>query len=153
MTGAGSLALAVGRGAAPCEAQREKDPKKTPPSRKPFASFTDHIGPGVRRGNRQGGKIIFADSWGDLYYLWTLERVAMIYDLKTIGGKNWYDWASKVIVEAQQDDGSWRDAFPGAADTCFALLVLKRANVVQDLTRDVKKRINLKDIEGGRVET
>ena len=73
--------------------------------------------------------------------------VAVVYDLQKIGGKDWYDWASKAIVAAQKDDGSWADAVPGPVDTCFALLVLKRVNVVQDLTTEVKKLINLKDLE------
>ncbi len=65
-----------------------------------------------------------------------------------IGGQDWYAWASKASVGAQKEDGSWRDAFPGRCDSCFALRVLKRANIVQDLTSEVKKAINLKDIEG-----
>ena len=28
----------------------------------------------------------------EMYFLWSVERVAMLYDLKTIGGRDWYAW-------------------------------------------------------------
>ena len=37
---------------------------------------------------------------GDLYFLWSLERMAVIYDLKMISGKDWYAWAAPLIVGA-----------------------------------------------------
>ncbi len=83
------------------------------------------------------GTIIGADSWGDLYLLWSLERVGVIYDVKTIqpkGGKDWYLWGSEIIVANQKEEGQWEDRFPGVPDTCFALLFLKRANIAKDLT-------------------
>jgi hypothetical protein len=80
------------------------------------------------------GTYFSADAWGDLYFLWSVERVAVVFDLKTIGGTDWYKWGSDIILKHQQPDGSWRDRFPGVCDTCFALLFLKRANMVKDLT-------------------
>lgn len=82
----------------------------------------------------QRGSIVGADSWGDLYFLWTLERVAVAYDLKTIGGKDWYAWGAPILLAHQGADGSWREAHGAVPDTCFALLFLKRANVAIDLT-------------------
>src|SRR5439155_3987442 len=41
------------------------------------------------------------------YFLWSLERVAMAYNLETIMGKDWYAWASNVLVKDQGGDGSW----------------------------------------------
>lgn len=80
------------------------------------------------------GTLIPANSWGDLYFLWSVERMAVLYDLKTIGGQDWYAWGMRILLAAQQPDGSWVDAFPGVPDTSFALLFLKRANVATDLT-------------------
>ncbi len=81
------------------------------------------------------GTYFNADSWGDLYFLWSVERVGMIFGLvKGINGKDWHGWGADVILQNQQKDGSWRDRFPGVCDTCFALLFLKRANVAKDLT-------------------
>ncbi|MCI0459978.1 MAG: hypothetical protein L0Z62_23755 [Gemmataceae bacterium] len=81
------------------------------------------------------GRTVGSNAWGDLYYLWSVERVAVVYDLDTIGGKDWYAWGAEILLSKQREDGSWSDAFPGAVDTCFALLFLKRVNVAQDLTQ------------------
>ena len=52
------------------------------------------------------------DNWGDLYFLWSLERMAVIYDLKLIEGKDWYEWGAEIILANQQADGGWRERFP-----------------------------------------
>lgn len=80
------------------------------------------------------GTYFGSDSWGDLYFLWSVERVAVVFDLKQIAGKEWYDWGADVILNNQEADGSWHDRFPGIPDTCFALLFLQRANIAKDLT-------------------
>jgi hypothetical protein len=147
MTCAGLLALAVARSVS-AKAQGGGGPERDEAIEKGFTFLAEHVGSDARRGSSEGGRIIQAASWGDLYYLWSLERVAMVYNLKAIKGKDWYAWASKVIVAAQQADGSWHDAFAGPADTCFALLVLHRVNVAKDLTDSVKRVISIKDIEG-----
>ncbi|MSU77445.1 MAG: hypothetical protein EXS16_05030 [Gemmataceae bacterium] len=86
------------------------------------------------------GKFFKADAWGDYYFLWSLERVAVIYDVKTIGGKDWYAWGSKVILENQHADGSWVDRHGDVADTCFAILFLMRANLARDITESIRTR-------------
>jgi hypothetical protein len=80
------------------------------------------------------GTYLDADAWGDLYFLWSVERVGVIFDQKTIGGVDWYRLGRTTILARQRADGCWRDRFPGVPDTCFALLFLKRVNVVKDLT-------------------
>ena len=80
------------------------------------------------------GLLFDGDNWGDLYFLWSLERMAVIYDLKKVGYVDWHEWGTDVILKAQTADGSWKERFPGLPDTCFALLFLKRANIVKDLT-------------------
>jgi hypothetical protein len=92
--------------------------------------------PGVpfARPNRAGGR--------SYYFLWSLERVAMALDLKTIGKKDWYGWGAEILLESQLPDGSWGgDYAQGGVDTCFALLFLKRANLVRDLTAHIKGKI------------
>lgn len=69
----------------------------------------------------------------DYYFLWSLERVAVAYDLKTIGRRDWYGWGAELLLAFQEPPGSWTGKYPGA-DTCFALLFLCRSNLVQDLT-------------------
>jgi hypothetical protein len=70
------------------------------------------------------------------YFLWSLERVAAILNMDTIGKKDWYGWGSDVIVAAQQNDGTWKGSYAqGGVDTCFALLFLKKANFAKDLSK------------------
>jgi hypothetical protein len=80
----------------------------------------------------------------DFYFLWSVERVAMLYDLPTVGGKDWYRWGAEVLVTNQADRGDWPGGPLGAPDflasygptvnTSFALLFLKRSNLAKDLT-------------------
>ncbi|MCI0459979.1 MAG: hypothetical protein L0Z62_23760 [Gemmataceae bacterium] len=101
------------------------------------------------------GTYFGSDSWGDLYFLWSVERVAVVFDLKLIDGKDWYGWGLDIILSKQEQDGSWRDRFPGICDTCFALLFLKRANVAKDLTdklRTVTARPSVRAVPPRRPE-
>ncbi len=84
------------------------------------------------------GTYFNADSWGDLYFLWSVERTAEIFGLTKINGRDWYAWGSEIILQFQQEDGSWRDRFPGVCDTCFALLFLRKANLAKDLTNKLR---------------
>jgi hypothetical protein len=70
------------------------------------------------------------------YFLWSLERMAVAYDLKQVDGIDWYTWGAQRLIKAQGPDGGWRQGLyaVGSADTCFALLFLRRVNVAQDLT-------------------
>jgi hypothetical protein len=77
-----------------------------------------------------GGAI---DSAGRLYFLWSLERVAVIYGVETIGSRPWYPWAAELLLRTQQDDGSWPDEGPRPVSTCFALLILRRSNLTPGL--------------------
>jgi hypothetical protein len=74
----------------------------------------------------------------DLYFMWSLERVGVLYDLPTIGRKNWYRWGAEMLVANQKFQGNWDNGgYPSAnpiIDTCLALLFLKRGNLVADLT-------------------
>lgn len=73
--------------------------------------------------------------WGtaDVYYLWSVERVCMIYQLEKLAGVDWYAVGSDTLVKAQQQDGSWRfKSFP-VAGTSLALLFLNKTNLLRDL--------------------
>jgi hypothetical protein len=85
-----------------------------------------------------GGNLFDADAIGDLYFLWTLERVGVIYSKDLIGGKNWYDWGFPIVMKAQAPNGSWNEKHGPLIDTPFALLFLKRANIARDLTRMIR---------------
>jgi hypothetical protein len=71
--------------------------------------------------------------------------VAVVLQLETIGNKDWYEWGSNLLVANQRADGLWVGAYgengKGVADTCFALLFLKRANFAKDLSNLLKGRV------------
>lgn len=126
----GLIGLAVARGAdTDDKAKRLADPKVTAA----LTALGKHIG-------KPTGK------WKDLrlsnlYFLWSLERVGVIYDLPKIGGNDWYQWVAEMLVANQQPLGNWAGGgYPGATpilDTSMALLILKKANIVKDLAGKV----------------
>ena len=83
-------------------------------------------------GQEQGGP------GANKYFLWSVERVGMLYNRPSIDGKEWYPWGADILVKSQKAEGGWADGgYPGAnpaSDTCFALLFLKRANLAKDLS-------------------
>jgi hypothetical protein len=128
MTCAGLLGLAVAKGLA-AEKEGTKD------------KGADERNDRIRRGLAMLGRSI--DKAGetrgmDLYFLWSLERVGVLFNLDKIDGKDWFAWGRKPILERQQGDGRWQtDGYWGSlpvVDTCFALLFLQQANLAADLT-------------------
>lgn len=76
------------------------------------------------------------------YFLWSLERAAVALDLDTLGKKDWYGWGAEILLENQMPDGRWfGDYSESGADTCFALLFLRRANLARDLTAQIKGKV------------
>ena len=79
------------------------------------------------------------------YYLFALEKTALVFDLKTLNNKDWYAWGADWLVNNQNPDGSWHGPRGESAnqdnakvDTCFALLFLKRTNPAPDLALNLK---------------
>ncbi|HZV00829.1 MAG TPA: hypothetical protein VFF73_29200 [Planctomycetota bacterium] len=64
------------------------------------------------------------------YYLYGLERAAILLLVPKFGDHDWYDEGSRALVSAQADAGSWDAGGNGTLgpvpDTCFALLFLSR---------------------------
>ena len=142
MTGAGLLGLATGRGLL-------TDVKLG----KSGLRLLDDAG--VQRALRHAGKYIgrpldgprrnqnFEPEAVSLYFLWSLERVGVLFNLHKIEGKDWYLWAVQVLLPRQNKEGAWLTKnYYGSTDvidTCLALLVLKRANLAKDLTVKINK--------------
>ncbi len=63
------------------------------------------------------------------YYLYALERVGMIAGVDKLGGRFWYKNGAKFLLKQQQANGSWSSELGDntVADTCFAILFLKKA--------------------------
>lgn len=146
MTCVGLLGLAMGHGSVPDANAGGKTASEDPAIQKGLKALGSHLGalpPATVR-----------PPMANLYFLWALERVAMVYNLKTIGGKDWYDWGAHILVPNQLDDGSWRsNHYAGASstiDTCLALLFLKRSNLVQDLTDNLRRTVIVSDPDAGK---
>ncbi|MBI2807284.1 MAG: hypothetical protein HYX68_20060 [Planctomycetes bacterium] len=154
MTGVGLLGLAMGHGTSP------EVVRFNPKNPKDFL-----VKPALQDPDIQRGLLALARSIGqpstdpkasnfpmqNLYFLWTVERVAMLYDLKTIGGKDWYGWGAQILVHNQNAQGAWPVSYyPGQStplNTCFALLFLRRSNLVQDLTNNLRLYSGVRDGE------
>lgn len=139
MTCVGLLALAIGRG------------MKLSTSGTPSSGLADrHVLEGLAAlyhliGSPQG-TMNRRVPHQDVYFLWSVERVGMLYNLSTIGYKDWYRWGAEILVSHQMSNGSWpgvvwqRETCPVPPDygsvlnTAFALLFLKHSHPMKDLT-------------------
>ena len=99
----------------------------------------------------------------DIYFLWSLERVGMLFNLPTLGNKEWYRWGAEVLVTNQIDAGEFRtgdllqDTSIGANSvrgyygptlkTAFALLFLNHSHPMKELTP--KLRFTAKELNEG----
>jgi hypothetical protein len=130
----GLLGLAVGHGLAHNKGQ-EEDAIKDPKIVNGFAAVNKSIGAPT-------GHTINVPLQ-NLYFLWSWERVGVLYDLPTLDDKDWFRWGTEGIVANQAPTGEWLEGggYPAAtpvANTCFALLFLRRSNLVADLTAALK---------------
>ncbi len=151
MTCAGLLGLAVGRAVGAAD-ERKPGQATDEQAEKALRFLSETIRrsaaapvPGPPEQPQKDYRPIQSHSDGDLYYLWSLERVGVLYDLKTIGGVDWHVWETKLLLGVQNPDGSWSDRWGQLVGTCFALLFLKRVNVAEDLTARLQLLSRVKD--------
>jgi len=71
----------------------------------------------------------------DFYFLWSLERVGVLYGTDKIGQVAWHPWGAERIVPLQRGDGSWAGKYGEVICTSFALLFLTRANISPELSK------------------
>jgi hypothetical protein len=151
MTCAGLIGLAVGHGVMAANA-KEKNPNakggrdiaKDPVLvRGVNALGTSIAHPLAKNFRGKGPRPRHAHGEGKtFYFLWSLERLGVALDLDTIGGKDWFNWGAEILVDNQKEDGSWDGAYGAlGADSCFALLFLRRANFAKDLTTNLSGRL------------
>jgi hypothetical protein len=133
MTAAGALALAIGHAldgpADPC-----------PQLTLGLAAMARDVGPPTGEWKRRVPMT-------DVYYLWSLERTAVLFDLPEVGDRDWYRWGAEALVTNQTGRGDWGawdrgppNAYPTygpVANTSFALLFLKRADLCKGLTAEL----------------
>lgn len=64
------------------------------------------------------------------YYLYSVERVGVLYGIKRLGGHDWYLEGAQLLLDTQLADGHWvGDDMHPLTDTAFALLFLKKATM------------------------
>jgi hypothetical protein len=150
MTCAGLLGLAIGRGSEYERLHQDKAAsgeavQKLAKQDAGIQGGLKHLGTqiGSPTGSSQGLPLV------NLYLLWSVERVAVLYGLPTIGDKDWYRWGVEILLANQQASGCWADKFnpqtDPSIDTCFALLFLRRANLAPDLTENLRLYIPVVD--------
>jgi hypothetical protein len=152
MTCAGLLALAMGHGAAPefskFNPQNPKDSVVRPALQHAEIQRGLKLLSGVIKAPVPNPAVAKFDN-PDLYLFWSIERVAMLYDLKQIDGKDWYAWGAQIVVRTQAPHGGWDGyTYPGSStpiNTCFALMFLRRTNLVQDLTQTLRLHSGIRD--------
>jgi hypothetical protein len=83
-----------------------------------------------------------------MYFVWSLERVGVAYGFDDLNGTRWYDWGAALLLASQQGDGSWSSDHGALVGTAFALLFLRKANLVTDLTADISGEANLRSGTG-----
>lgn len=143
MTCAGLIGLAtalglqteLSSGGDPAAAARQSRPRPAEVRRalallEQYLSGGGSPGPGARRR-------LVAQEAGltrNLYFVWSVERVGVLYGLERIGAVDWYAWGAAALLESQQADGSWALGYPPDVDTSFALLFLNRSNISPELT-------------------
>jgi hypothetical protein len=134
MTCAGLLALAIGHSLRIEEAQPKREDVQIAAAVKYLAEQLATNGDGLAK---------------NLYLVWSLERVGVLFGLDKIGATDWYEWGARRLV-ASQNGGSWgQGGYLGSTplhDTCFALLFLKKANLASDLTNKVERVLDFKGL-------
>src|SRR5262249_21692834 len=105
MACAGLLGLALGHGLARTVQATEKLATRDPAVDRALRAIGTGIGLQQKRFKRTGGERFTYN----LYLLWSLERVGVIYKLKKIGGVDWYAWGTDLLLDkrARAEDGSW----------------------------------------------
>jgi hypothetical protein len=158
MTCAGLLGLAIGHGSAneaamrtdpkggkdapPAKDRPVRDPSRDPAIRNGLMAMSTAIGHPIGKRHKGVPAVLGRVGGRSFYFLWSLERVAVAYSLKTIGQKDWYAWGSEILLVSQLADGSWQGEFgAGGPDTCFALLFLRQANFARDLSARLKGQV------------
>jgi hypothetical protein len=65
------------------------------------------------------------------YYLYGLERAAVLAGVRNLGQHDWYREGADWLVTTQRGDGSWNSGHGSGVlpSTCFALLFLTKATV------------------------
>jgi hypothetical protein len=77
-----------------------------------------------------------------IYYLWSLQRLGVLLGEEKFGKTAWYDAGCDALIKKQNEDGSFgpkEGSLTAKADSAFALLFLRKANLGSDITKLLNK--------------
>ena len=75
---------------------------------------------------------------GNRYFMWSVERMGVVLGMEKFGETEWFTKGAAGLVATQEMDGSWKnpsETWGSLADTSFAILFLRRANLGSDISR------------------
>jgi hypothetical protein len=137
MTCAGLSGLAVGFGMSDAKVARKEDEQLV---KRAFRCLMKFVGEPSEKLDK---RIPMVEN-NNIYYLWSIERVAVMYNLPTLGNREWYRWGVEILLGNQTktpgpNTGAWVDGGNASladpvVNTSFALLFLRGANLTADLT-------------------
>ncbi|MCE9560551.1 MAG: hypothetical protein K8U57_00720 [Planctomycetes bacterium] len=140
------------------------EPKKNPPprvadpldraSQVAFVGLGIHLAESAKAG--RGALTVKEGTHGlnDMYFLWSLERVGVLYGVEKIGGVNWYEAGAHTLVRSQSPDGAWAGTDYGdEVNTSFGVLFLCKSNLVRDLSGKVQKETSTEMKAGNPTST
>jgi hypothetical protein len=88
------------------------------------------------------------------YYLYGIERMAALGNLRLIGDRDWYSEGAGYLIRNQRDNDSWGTASgEESVNTCFALIFLARATaaITGQHTPNRHQRVYATDLSDGPV--
>lgn len=146
MTCVGLLGLAIGRGSRTTDGAKRGEKAEDEAISTGLQALSAYMKDPFD--DKSLGAILGPKGTPNFYFLWSVERVGVLCSLKTIGGRDWHRWGLETILPAQRKDGSWvgrgSGGFP-VVDTCFALLFLKRSDLLPDLRERLQQRLAISD--------
>jgi hypothetical protein len=144
MTCAGLIGLAIGAGVArdaqirTAPGPNGKQPALREPLRDPLVQAALLYVGGQLAQTLNTGLPAVQNLDNDYYFLWSVERVGVIYSLTHMAGLDWYQTGAFLILRHQDPQtGLWTGRYPAEIDTCFALLFLRKSNFARDLTANL----------------
>lgn len=139
MTGAGLFCLAVAEATQIREAL--KSGKRVETADGPASGKSLMESKAFSKGLKRTGEFVKGVGPGSpRYFMWSVERIGVLLGLEQMGEVDWYQRGSDALLKTQREDGGWPSAHAeadkeGLADSCLALLFLRKANLGSDISR------------------
>tara|TARA_R110002095_G_scaffold207151_1_gene191843 strand:- start:22240 stop:24390 length:2151 start_codon:yes stop_codon:yes gene_type:complete len=136
MTLAGLFCLTVARAAKirSLQEEQEKDGESRATEQKEGDTLVSD--PIFAKGLEMAGKYAAGISTSSArYFLWSTERVGVLLGLERLGDTDWFSKGASALIKTQKEDGSWENSRGKLAETSFAILFLRKANLGSDISR------------------